>query len=86
MKFHVFLPACALGTSPQPVPVLYYLAGLTCTDETFFFKACALQHAAKQEIALVAPDTSPRGADVPSDPDNSWDFGQGAGFYVDSTQ
>ena len=82
MKFSVFLPPQA---STGLVPALLYLAGLTCTDETFMAKAGAQQLAAKLGLALVAPDTSPRGANVPGEAD-SWDFGVGAGFYLDATQ
>lgn len=83
MIYSVFLPPqAAVG----PVPVLYYLSGLTCTDENFVAKAGAQQYAAQHGIAIVAPDTSPRGDDVPDDPDGSWDFGLGAGFYVNATQ
>lgn len=67
------------------MPVLYYLAGLTCTEETFMIKAGAQRLAAQLGLMLVAPDTSPRKARVPGD-DASWDFGLGAGFYVDATQ
>jgi len=67
------------------VPVLYYLAGLTCTEETFTIKAGAQRLAAEHGLLLVAPDTSPREPRLPGD-DASWDFGQGAGFYVDATQ
>ena len=82
MKFSVFLPAqAALGS----VPALIYLAGLTCTDETFMTKAGAQRLAAELGLALIAPDTSPRGANVPGEAD-SWDFGVGAGFYLDATQ
>ena len=66
------------------MPVLYYLAGLTCTEETFVTKAGALEHAARHGLMLVAPDTSPRVA-LPGDRD-SWDFGIAAGFYLDATQ
>ena len=66
------------------MPVLYYLAGLTCTEETFVTKAGALEHAARHGIMLVAPDTSPRVA-LPGDRE-SWDFGIAAGFYLDATQ
>ena len=65
--------------------MLVYLAGLTCNEDTFFHKAGALREAAAQGIALVAPDTSPRGVSLPGDSD-SWDFGVGAGFYVDATE
>lgn len=67
------------------VPVLYCLAGLTCTEETFTIKAGAQRLAAEHGLMLVAPDTSPREPRLPGD-DASWDFGQGAGFYVDATQ
>ena len=83
MVYSVFLPPQA---TDGPVPVLYYLSGLTCTDENFVAKAGAQQHAARYGIAIVAPDTSPRGDDVPDDPDGAWDFGSGAGFYVNATQ
>jgi S-formylglutathione hydrolase len=65
--------------------VLFYLAGLTCTEETFMTKAGAQRVAAELGLVLVAPDTSPRGAGVPGETD-SWDFGAGAGFYVDATE
>jgi hypothetical protein len=65
--------------------VLFYLAGLTCTEETFMTKAGAQRVAAEEGLILVAPDTSPRGAGVPGETD-SWDFGAGAGFYVDATR
>ncbi|HXW09967.1 MAG TPA: S-formylglutathione hydrolase [Steroidobacteraceae bacterium] len=67
------------------VPVLYYLAGLTCTEETFTIKAGAQRLAAQYGLLLVAPDTSPREPRIPGD-DASWDFGVGAGFYVDATE
>ena len=82
MKFSVFLPAQA---STGPVPALLYLAGLTCNEETFMAKAGAQRLAAELGLALIAPDTSPRGAKVPGESD-SWDFGVGAGFYLDATQ
>ena len=67
------------------MPALFYLAGLTCTEETFPIKAGAQRYAAEHGIALISPDTSPRGAGVP-DESAAWDFGVGAGFYVDATQ
>jgi S-formylglutathione hydrolase len=80
MKFSVFQPPQAKSVR---VPVLYYLAGLTCTEETFAIKAGAQRVAAELGLMLVAPDTSPRGANIPGEAD-SWDFGIGAGFYVDA--
>ena len=82
MKFSVFLPPQA---STGPLPALLYLAGLTCNEETFMAKAGAQRVAAELGLVLVAPDTSPRGAGVPGEAD-SWDFGVGAGFYLDATQ
>jgi S-formylglutathione hydrolase len=81
MRFAVYEPPQA---RQGPVPVLYYLAGLTCTEETFMIKAGAQRLAAEHGIMLVAPDTSPR-VRLPGD-DASWDFGLAAGFYVDATQ
>lgn len=81
MRFSVFLPP---QSRDAKVPVLFYLAGLTCTEETFMIKAGAQRVAADLGIMLIAPDTSPRGAGVPGEAD-SWDFGVGAGFYVDAT-
>ena len=83
MTFSVFLPPQAESV---PVPLLYWLSGLTCTDENFVTKAGAQQYAAESGIAIVAPDTSPRGEGVPDDPDGAYDFGLGAGFYVNATQ
>ncbi|MDR5833033.1 S-formylglutathione hydrolase [Caballeronia sp. LZ034LL] len=82
MRFSVFLPKEAASGK---VPALFYLAGLTCTEETFPIKAGAQRYAAEHGIALIAPDTSPRGADIPGEKD-AWDFGAGAGFYVDATR
>ncbi len=82
MKFSVYLPPQSRAAK---VPVLYYLAGLTCTEETFPIKSHAQSIAAELGIMLVAPDTSPREPRLPGDAD-SWDFGQGAGFYVDATE
>ncbi len=83
MKFSVYLPPQAL--MGEKVPALLYLAGLTCTEETFMIKANAQRLAAELGVALIAPDTSPRGANVPGEAD-AWDFGVGAGFYLDATQ
>jgi len=82
MRFSVFAPPQA---KQGPVPVLFYLAGLTCTEETFMIKGGAQRVAAELGVMLVAPDTSPRGANIPGESD-SWDFGVGAGFYLDATQ
>jgi S-formylglutathione hydrolase len=82
MRFAVFQPPQA---QTAPAPVLYYLAGLTCTEETFMVKAGAQRVAAELGLMLVAPDTSPRETRYPGD-DESWDFGLGAGFYIDATQ
>jgi len=80
MRFAVYLPPQA---ERRKVPVLWYLAGLTCTEETFMIKAGAQRVAAELGLALVAPDTSPRGVSLPGDSD-SWDFGVAAGFYLDA--
>ncbi|MFJ1300120.1 S-formylglutathione hydrolase [Pseudomonadota bacterium AL_CKDN230030165-1A_HGKHYDSX7] len=82
MRFSVFVPPQAEQGS---VPVLFFLAGLTCTEETFMIKAGAQRLAAELGLMLVTPDTSPRGAGVPGE-DQDWDFGTGAGFYLDATQ
>jgi S-formylglutathione hydrolase len=83
MTFSVYLPPQAESGT---VPVLYWLSGLTCTDENFVTKAGAQRYAADAGIAIVAPDTSPRGDAVPDDPDGAYDFGHGAGFYVNATE
>jgi len=85
MRFAVFTP-------PQeqhgkgPLPVLYWLSGLTCTEENFIAKAGAQRVAAELGLVIVAPDTSPRGEGVPDDPAGAYDFGLSAGFYVNATQ
>jgi len=81
MRFAAFIPP-----QPGPRPVLWFLAGLTCTEENFTIKAGAQRVAAELGLALIAPDTSPRGEGVPDDPAGAYDFGLGAGFYVDATQ
>lgn len=83
MRFAVFMPPP--GVKEEPVPVVYFLAGLTCTEETFVIKAGAQRVAAELGLAVVTLDTSPRAARYPGD-DESWDFGLGAGFYVDATE
>jgi len=82
MAFSVYIPPQA---EQGPVPVVIFLAGLTCTEETFMIKAGAQRMAAKHGLMLVTPDTSPRGAGIPGE-DDDWDFGTGAGFYLDATQ
>ena len=82
MKFGVFVPPQARS---GPVPVLYYLAGLSCNEETFAIKAGAQQHAALHGLMLVTPDTSPRDTGVEG-ADAAWDFGTAASFYLDASQ
>ncbi|HEY4082555.1 MAG TPA: S-formylglutathione hydrolase [Burkholderiaceae bacterium] len=82
MRFSVYLPPQA---EAGLVPAVMCLAGLTCNEETFMTKAGAQRAAARLGLALIAPDTSPRGASVPGESE-SWDFGVGAGFYLDATQ
>lgn len=82
MRFGVYLPPAALAG--QPCPVLYWLSGLTCSEQNFITKAGAQQHAALHQLIVVAPDTSPRGEGVAND--QAYDLGQGAGFYVNATQ
>ena len=83
MRFGVYLPPQA---EVRNVPVLYWLSGLTCTDENFTHKAGAQRVAAELGIAIVMPDTSPRGEGVPDDENEAYDFGLGAGFYVNATE
>ncbi|WP_313303755.1 S-formylglutathione hydrolase [Stutzerimonas balearica] len=84
MVFAVYLPPQA--EQGEKLPVLYWLSGLTCTDENFMQKAGAQRLAAELGLVIVAPDTSPRGDGVPDDPDGAWDFGLGAGFYLNATE
>ncbi|MEJ2256533.1 MAG: S-formylglutathione hydrolase [Woeseiaceae bacterium] len=79
MQFSVFVP-------PQAVPVLIFLSGLTCTEENFMVKSGAQRVAAELGLMLVSPDTSPRGEGVPDDPDDDYDMGLAAGFYLNATQ
>ena len=81
-RFGIYLPAQALAG--QSCPTLFYLAGLTCTEETFAIKAHAQRLAAQLGLILVTPDTSPRGEQVAQG--DHWDIGQGAGFYINATQ
>lgn len=81
MRVSVYLPPQA-----GPRPVLWWLSGLTCTEANFTDKAGAQRYAAEQGLIVVAPDTSPRGEGVADDPEGAWDFGLGAGFYLDATE
>ncbi|XP_011257908.1 S-formylglutathione hydrolase isoform X1 [Camponotus floridanus] len=82
MRFAVYLPP---QVEEGPVPVIYWLSGLTCTEANFSEKAGAQKYAANYGVLLVIPDTSPRGLNIPGE-DDSYDFGSGAGFYVDATR
>lgn len=84
MVFAIYLPPQA--EQGVELPVLYWLSGLTCTDENFMQKAGAFRAAAELGLVLVAPDTSPRGEAVPDDPEGAYDFGLGASFYLNATQ
>ncbi|XP_046744010.1 S-formylglutathione hydrolase [Diprion similis] len=81
MRFGVYLPP---QTEQGPVPVIYWLSGLECTEANFIQKGAAQKYAAQHGVIIVAPDTSPRGLNIPGE-DDDWDFGTGAGFYVDAT-
>ncbi|MEI9965856.1 MAG: S-formylglutathione hydrolase [Caulobacteraceae bacterium] len=83
MRFAAYLPPAARAGK---VPVVWFLSGLTCTEDNFTVKAGAQRVAAELGLMLVAPDTSPRGEGVPDDPEGAYDFGLGAGFYVDATE
>ncbi len=88
MRFSVFVPPLLplpAGAPPARLPAMLYLAGLTCNEETFMTKAGAQRVAAAESMLLIAPDTSPRGAGIEGEA-QSWDFGVGAGFYVDATE
>ncbi len=86
MKFNVFLPASVLEkNSNHKVPSIYFLSGLTCNEDNFITKAGAQRSAALHDIALICPDTSPRGANIPGE-DKEYDFGVGAGFYLNAIQ
>ncbi|KAL0850239.1 hypothetical protein ABMA28_012090 [Loxostege sticticalis] len=83
MNFSIYLPPQAEGD--VKLPVIFYLSGLTCTEQNFITKSGFQRYAAEHGIIVVGPDTSPRGVKVPGD-DESWDFGVSAGFYVDATK
>ncbi|MGH7161270.1 MAG: S-formylglutathione hydrolase [Acetobacteraceae bacterium] len=82
MRFSAFVPSEA---ERGPAPVVWFLSGLTCTEENFTVKAGAQRVAAELGLIVIAPDTSPRGDGVPDDPEGAYDFGLGAGFYLDAT-
>lgn len=85
MNFAIYLPPSVANTdSKVKRPVLYWLSGLTCTEQNFITKSAFQRYASENELIVVAPDTSPRGVPISGDED-SWDFGTGAGFYVDAT-
>ena len=86
MNFSLFLPEALATGAEIKLPVVYWLSGLTCTDENFVQKAGAQRIASELGLILVAPDTSPRGERVPDDSEGAYDFGLGAGFYVNATQ
>lgn len=83
MRFAIYLPPQA---TTQALPVVYWLSGLTCTDENFMQKAGAQRVAAELGLIIVAPDTSPRGEGVPDDPEGKYDLGLGAGFYINACE
>ncbi|MCC7515805.1 MAG: S-formylglutathione hydrolase [Pseudomonadales bacterium] len=83
MIFALYLPDAVPG---KKLPLLWWLSGLTCNDQNFVTKAGSQRIASELGIAIIAPDTSPRGDDVPDDPNKAWDFGLGAGFYINATQ
>lgn len=84
-RIGLYVPDSAASGSTE-VPALVWLSGLTCTEDNFVSKAGAQRVASELGLVVIAPDTSPRGEDVPDDPDGAWDFGLGAGFYVNATQ
>lgn len=86
MTFSIFLPEQLATGADVKLPVLYWLSGLTCSDENFVQKAGAQRLASELGLIVVAPDTSPRGDNVPDAEDGAYDFGHGAGFYLNATQ
>lgn len=85
MKFALYLPPKAIDGPTRKFPVLYWLSGLTCTEQNFITKSGYQRYASENDIIVVAPDTSPRGVGIEGE-DTDWDFGTGAGFYVDATE
>ena len=83
MQFSIYLPPLK---NNNKAPVLTWLSGLTCNEDTFMIKAGAQRMASELGIVIVAPDTSPRGDDIPDDEESAYDFGLGAGFYLDALQ
>ncbi|KAL7075734.1 hypothetical protein ACQ4LE_004941 [Meloidogyne hapla] len=86
MKFGIYLPDCCFANPPVKVPILFWLSGLTCTEENFIIKSGMQRFASKYGIIVVNPDTSPRGDDIPKGIDGDPDFGVAAGFYLDATE
>lgn len=84
MKFSLYIPPAGVDGDVK-LPVLYWLSGLTCTEQNFIIKSGFQRYAAENNLIVVGPDTSPRGVNVPGE-DDSWDFGSGAGFYVNATK
>jgi len=82
-KFNVFIPG---GNTSETFPTLYYLSGLTCTEDNFFQKGAPFRYAAEHKLMLVGPDTSPRGGMEIKEAEANWDFGTGAGFYITATR
>ena len=85
MTFSIFLPKTSIKDNAK-LPVIYWLSGLTCTDENFVQKSGAQKYASKLGLIIVSPDTSPRGENVPDDQNGAYDFGLGAGFYLNATK
>lgn len=85
MKFSIFVPSAVDQDPNQKLPVIYYLSGLTCTEQNMITKSGIQRYAEQYKLVIVGPDTSPRGCNIPGE-DDSYDFGSGAGFYVDATQ
>lgn len=83
-KFSCYLPPKVVDNSGEKAPVIYWLSGLTCTEENFIIKSGFQRYAAQYNCIVIGPDTSPRGAGIEGE-DTDWDFGTGAGFYVDAT-
>lgn len=85
MKFSVYIPPKAIDADNVRLPVLYWLSGLTCTEQNFIIKSGFQRYAAENNLVVVGPDTSPRGVNIDGE-DTDWDFGSGAGFYVNATE